>query len=186
MKTIATAFGALRRATVGGALVLALPSLSVLAQAAPAALAFAGEQKRTPPSRAPAGTVSLDGRRGYRVRLGPGQFLYHLAAPPGPGTYRLQLAGAPPPLCKLELATPLPSGRYRLFIESRVADADHTFVFSIPVAGGAYSFVITASGHARYDFVLEGGPGWETRQTFIAPRRAYTFESTIPAPPASK
>jgi hypothetical protein len=92
----------------------------------------------------------------------------------------------PPPVSKFELASPLPPGRYRLFIDSRAKDADHTFVFSIPVAGGSYTFVVTANGRARYDFVLEGGPGVENRVAFIAPRDSYTFQATIPPPAAAK
>jgi hypothetical protein len=55
-------------------------------------------------------------------------------------------------------------------------------VFSLPVAGGDYTFVVSASGRARYDFVLEGAPGHEYRAAVLAPVRDHVFRATLPGP----
>jgi hypothetical protein len=92
---------------------------------------------------------------------------------------RLIVEGSGPPLCKLALARPLAPGRWELHIEGP-ADADRTVVFSLPVAGGEYTFVVSATGRARYDFVLEGPPGHEYRAAVLAPVRDHVFRATLP------
>jgi|1186.fasta_scaffold432808_1 hypothetical protein len=132
------------------------------------------------PLLAVAGGVPLQ-HGGWEVRLRAEQFLYSLSAPRKPGAYRVRLrATEAPSICKLELDAPLAAGEYRLTIDSRIDDADRTFVFSIPVAGGAYRFLVTANGRARYDFVLEAGAGAESRAAFIAPQRDHLFTATLP------
>jgi hypothetical protein len=110
------------------------------------------------------------------VNVTPSQVVYPLSvlAP----RQRLIITGEAPPLCKLALARPLPPGRWELRIEGP-RQAGRTVVFSLPVTGGDYTFVVTATSAARYDFVLEGRPGEEYRAALLGPVRRQVFRATL-------
>jgi hypothetical protein len=119
------------------------------------------------------------GKLSYRVNLRPGRRDYQLISPPGPGAYAVVLQGGNPSgKCKLLFATPLRPGRYFLQVRPTFHDAGQTFVFSVPLAAGESSFIVSASGKARYDFAFQhqAGVRKEHRFSFTAPVIERTFD----------
>ena len=48
----------------------------------------------------------------------------------------------------------LPAGRYRITVRAPATRDSHSFVMSVPLVGGDYSFTVSATGNARYDFAF--------------------------------
>src|SRR4051794_29549551 len=103
----------------------------------------------------PIGSTTVGATATYRLVLQAGQHDYPLGPLPRPGSYVFQLiSDHAPVLARMKPTAPLRPGTYSITIDSRLEDADHSFVFDLPVQPGRFMFVVTASGKARYDFVL--------------------------------
>jgi hypothetical protein len=136
-------------------------------------------------SRAPIGSTTIGATATYRLILQAGERDYLLAPLPRPGSYLFELiSDHAPVLARIEPIAPLRPGTYNITIASRVDDADRSFVFDLPVQPGRFMFVVTASGKARYDFVLSGPTGSEHRTTFLAPQKRYAFDAAFTRPRA--
>jgi hypothetical protein len=125
---------------------------------------------------APIRARPLGGKPTYRVHLHPDRREYQLVSP-GPGSYVVLIEGANPSgKTKLVFLAPLQPGSYALTVRPLlVSDVDQTFVFSVPLETGDSSFVVSASGKARYDFAFQLASKKEYRYTFTAPVNQKTF-----------
>jgi hypothetical protein len=134
-------------------------------------------------TQAPIGSTIVGATATYRLVLQAGERDYLLAPLPRPGSYVFELiSDHAPVLARIEPTAPLRPGTYNITINSRVDDADRSFVFELPVQPGRFMFVVTASGKARYDFVLSGPAGSDHRTTFLAPQRRYAFDAAFVRP----
>jgi hypothetical protein len=135
------------------------------------------------PALAPVGSTTVGATSTYRLVLQAGERDYALAPLARPGSYVFELiSDHPPVIARLAPTAPLRPGTYTFTINSRVEDGDRSFVFSLPVHPGRFVFVVTASGKARYDFVLSGPDGSDHRTTFLAPQKRYSFSATVIRP----
>jgi hypothetical protein len=136
-------------------------------------------------SQVPVGSTIIGATATYRLVLQAGQRDYPLTPLPRPGAYVFELiSDHAPVLARVEPIAPLRPGTYNITINSRIDDADRSFIFDLPVQPGRFTFVVNASGKARYDFVLSGPTGSQHRTTFLAPQRHYTFEAAFILPRA--
>jgi hypothetical protein len=134
-------------------------------------------------AHAPAGSVTIGATSTYKLLLQAGERDYPLVPLPRPGSYVFELVSDHPPvLARIEPTAPLRPGTYNITITSRLDDSDRSFVFNLPVEPGRFVFVVTATGKARYDFVLSGPTGSEHRTTFLAPQRRYAFSAAFVGP----
>jgi hypothetical protein len=135
------------------------------------------------PSAAPVGSTTIGATATYRMVLQAGERDYAIAALPRPGSYVFELVSDHPPvLARIEPVAPLRPGTYSITIDSRLDDADRSFVFDFPVQPGRFVFTVTAKGKARYDIVLSPPVGSEHRTTFLAPQRRYSFSAAFALP----
>jgi hypothetical protein len=107
----------------------------------------------------------------YRVNLTADKRDYVLPAFPEPGSYTISLDTSDAPRkCKLRFDGPIPAGRYRITVSAPATQDSHTFALLVPLIGGDYSFSVTATGNARYDFAFQAATSEaEHRFTLTAP-----------------
>jgi hypothetical protein len=107
----------------------------------------------------------------YRVKLTSDKRDYVLPAFPEPGSYTISLdTNDAPRKCKLRFDGPIPAGRYRITVSAPATQDSHTFALLVPLIGGDYSFSVTATGNARYDFAFPAATSEaEHRFTLTAP-----------------
>jgi hypothetical protein len=116
------------------------------------------------------GRITSDSDR-YQVKLTAEKREYALPAFPRPGSYTISLDTAnAPPKCRLRFDGPIPAGRYRITVSAPATQDTHTFTLLVPLMGGDYSFSVTATGNARYDFAFPAATSEaEHRFTLTAP-----------------
>jgi hypothetical protein len=117
------------------------------------------------------GRAAPDVTGGYEVQLTAEKRDYVLAAFRKPGDYTISLdTTRAPPACTLRFDGPIPAGRYRITVSAPATRDSRNFVVSVPLMGGDYSFMVSATGNARYDFAFaDTGSDAEHRFTLTAP-----------------
>jgi hypothetical protein len=134
-------------------------------------------------SPGPIGSVTIGQTSTYRLLLQAGEPSYRIGPLLKPGSYVFELVSDHPPLlARIEPTAPLRPGAYAIKIDSRVEDANRTFVFSLPVQPGRFFFTVTASGKARYEFILSGPGGPPQPAAFTAPQQRKAFRAVFRQP----